>query len=398
MSSLFKYLNIIAVSLAMVYLSSCDKNDDPKFTDVQPGFRFETPDTLVSAASHDFDVKVTPIQGVATPLKDWEFFSVSVWNDALASNDSDGWEIVSMGLTGKEIDLGWIKLSKIPGAELPKLSCEIKANTTSQNRKVRIIIGERNGSIIRSGEIILSQKCESVDEEFFEVKAEYKGKLYTTMASLDENEHLVYENEEFASLIRYLSTKSGVETVLIGDDVVRFYDDETPEELEAVNQLMNPVPFTQKIELRNDIFTSRAGDAFWYLNSGAIGYCALFDDTDFRDSYIYKNLTDLNESYDVSNMKDHNLNNKISSVAVYYGGSDMTICAVLTVWQYANYNYGDDNRTKHRLSFIAPWYNSKSTWSNLKKVPCLNSSDSWNDMITSFSFHFGYTDSLLKDY
>ena len=153
-----KLIMTVALVMAMVSLSSCDSNDEPKFTDVQPGFRFETADTLVSSISHNFDVKVTQLQGNSSSLKDWEFFSVSVWNDALASNDNDGWEIVSMGLTGKEIDLGWIKLSKIPGVELPEMKCEIKANTTSQDRKVRIIIGERNGSIIRSGEIILSQK------------------------------------------------------------------------------------------------------------------------------------------------------------------------------------------------------------------------------------------------
>lgn len=397
MSNLYKYIQTFAISIAIVTLSSCDKNDDPKYTDVQPGFRFEISDTLVSAVSHVFDVKVTPIHSANT-LKNWDFFSVSVWNDALASDNSDGWEIVSMGLSDKEIDLGWIKIGKKPTTGLPELNCEIKANTTGKKRKVRIIIGEPNGSIIQSGEIIVSQQAQSPEEESFEVKAEYKGKLYITIASLNEENQLVYENEEFAQLIQYLSEKSGVETVLIGDDIIRFYDDETPQLMTAVNKLMNPVPFNQNIGIRNDIVRSRAGDAFKYLTAGALGYCVLFDDTNFSDSYIYSNLTDLNSSYDVSNMKDHNLNNKISSVGVYYGGTDSSICSVLTVWQYANYNYGDDDRKKHRLSFVATSSNPRATWPNLKKIPCLNSSDSWNDMITSFSFHFGYIDSMLKNY
>ena len=97
-------------------------------------------------------------------------------------------------------------------------------------------------------------------------------------------------------------------------------------------------------------------------------------------------------------MKGVGLNDKVSSLAVAYYAPLRDYCFVLTVWEDKNYNHGDSDRTKHRISFIANSDNPRTCVGNLKTVPCGNSSKSWNDRISSISMHFGNDGIDLKDY
>jgi hypothetical protein len=124
----------------------------------------------------------------------------------------------------------------------------------------------------------------------------------------------------------------------------------------------------------------------------------MFDDSGFDDTYVFKNLKDLNEVADESYMRNIGLNDKVSSLAVSYNGTNPEVCAVLTIWEDSYYNYGDNDRTKHRISIVATKDNPKVSISKLKSVKCINSLSTWNDRISSYSFAFGNYDSHLKDY
>ena len=92
------------------------------------------------------------------------------------------------------------------------------------------------------------------------------------------------------------------------------------------------------------------------------------------------------------------LNDKVTSLVVAYDGDDDEVCAVLTVWEVIHYNYGDNDRTKHRLSFVASYESPRVMRDNLKNIKCIGSGDSWNDRISSYSFYFGNYARKLKDY
>lgn len=149
---------------------------------------------------------------------------------------------------------------------------------------------------------------------------------------------------------------------------------------------------------RYPVEATRAGDPFQWQSSNALGYCALFDDSNYTDTYMYYNLLGLNKFEDCNKMSNKNLNDKVSSLAVSYNGTNKDVCAVLTIWEDSDYNNGDNDRTKHRISVIATYDQRKVMYPDLKKIKCIGSSNSWNDRISSLSFHFGYVDSQWKNY
>lgn len=81
------------------------------------------------------------------------------------------------------------------------------------------------------------------------------------------------------------------------------------------------------IELRTDLGRTRAKDAFRYLDNKALGYFAVYDDTGFSDTDLFKNLNSLMDAFDSGYMNDYGLNDKISSLAVAYKGTDL-MCAL----------------------------------------------------------------------
>jgi len=102
--------------------------------------------------------------------------------------------------------------------------------------------------------------------------------------------------------------------------------------------------------------------------------------------------------YEIPYMKSVGLNDKVSSLMVRYNMDDPNGCAILTVWEDSNFNHDDNDRTKHRTNFVATYTERTKAVGNLKNVSCFNAHDSWNDRISSISFHVGYADSLPKEY
>lgn len=51
-----------------------------------------------------------------------------------------------------------------------------------------------------------------------------------------------------------------------------------------------------------------------------------------------------------------------------------------------------------RTNFVATHSSRTKAVYNLKKVSCFNAYDSWNDRISSISFHVGYADNLPEEY
>lgn len=124
----------------------------------------------------------------------------------------------------------------------------------------------------------------------------------------------------------------------------------------------------------------------------------MFDDTNFKDTHIARNINTVHTRDESDYMKNIGLNDKVSSLAVGYFGDAQDMCSVLTVWEDSYFNYGDVDRQKHRISFVADSNNRKVSRNNLKNIMCLNSGKNWNDRISSYSFNMGIFNTHLKDY
>lgn len=299
-------------------------------------------------------------------------------------------------LYGDPIEAEWIRIEVIKDSAPFKLKISVKENMTGLQRAACFFISENtdDGREVSSGRVGIIQKP-AVDDTPFKVQLRYKGKLYETEASLNENEELVFQNDEVTELMAMLRAKPGVETVLMDSEIVDFIDEEDFENESRLAALVGRDGM-QRVTCPSHPGNWNAG--FRFMETGAVGYCALFDDKDFSDSYFVKNLTSRYSVFDVLDMHNISLNDKISSIAIAYEATDNDVCAVLTLWEDDNFNHGDENRSKHRLSLIAAPYNAHAWWSDLKSVPCLGSSKSWNDRASSFSFHFGRVGTQLKDY
>lgn len=64
----------------------------------------------------------------------------------------------------------------------------------------------------------------------------------------------------------------------------------------------------------------------------------------------------------------------------------------------SNFNEGDNDRTKHRVSFIASRYYPEVKWATLKDLSCIGSHNSWNDRISSYAFYMGNYENRWIDY
>ncbi|MFS6554639.1 hypothetical protein VPJ68_03895, partial [Parabacteroides distasonis] len=59
---------------------------------------------------------------------------------------------------------------------------------------------------------------------------------------------------------------------------------------------------------------------------------------------LQKGLDNFHFTWNLPNLKPYGMNDKITSIAVGYKGYDKGVCSVLTVWDDADYNSGDDYR------------------------------------------------------
>lgn len=129
--------------------------------------------------------------------------------------------------------------------------------------------------------------------------------------------------------------------------------------------------------------------------AGDLACLELWDDTNFKDTYREFHIKDYYTSHDIRILKDYGLNDKVSSLKIHNKLTNYSLIAIVTVWEDSNFNHGDHDRTKHRMNFYAN-SNGIGSYGNLKKIPCGGSS--WNDRISSFSFHIGYQSSLPSTY
>lgn len=231
-------------------------------------------------------------------------------------------------------------------------------------------------------------------------KIRYKKHTYESAVSEDENGNMVYEDAQTAELMASLANRDDIETVVIGDMVYLFDSEDMKSDKKLRKLLRGEAPIRSEASGNTGVGTyASEGSAFANMNASDKGFAILFDDKYYTDTRFWGNFgSDYDTFLDVPDMEEVGLNDKVSSLAVSYEGSSSDICFVLTVWEDKNYNNGDNDRTKHRVSFIATSENRRTCVGNLKNVPCINSSNSWNDRISSISMHYGNTGINLKDY
>ena len=231
-------------------------------------------------------------------------------------------------------------------------------------------------------------------------KIRYKKQTYESAVSEDENGNMVYEDAQTAKLMASLANRDDIETVVIGDMIYLFDSEDMKSDKKLRKLLRGEAPTRSEVTGNTGVGTyASEGSAFANMNAADDGFAILFDDKYYTDTRFWGNF---NEDYfsflDIPDMETVGLNDKVSSLAVAYEGSSSDICFVLTVWEDKSYNHGDNDRTKHRVSFIATSQNRRTCVGNLKNVPCMHSSNSWNDRISSISMHYGNTGINLKDY
>ena len=377
-------------------LIGCNEEDNYPWP-AEPIITFSTNirDTVLSSNPHEFLISVSPKKDATIQI--WEEILVNgIWDESLPGED-DKWYIN----TGNR---DWVKLEKVmkDGTWAVKVTAE--PNETDERRGIRFYVytkvkGQYAHYCSNEVKIWQNSKKENEEENPFEVKVRYKGKMHSSMATLDENGHFVYENADFAEFMEDMARRDGIEAVAQESGIIDYYDNDDVEAVAAIRQMMLPVESTAWTESRWSTLATRSNaDPYLFMDTNALAYCALFDDKGYKDTHIHQNFTSLTDYYDQEKMKNVGMNDKTTSLAVAYNGSDSTICAVLTVWEDTDYNYGDNNRTKHRMNFVASYNNPTMGWPNLKHVPCLTGGDSWNDRISSISFHFGHYGSFLPEY
>ena len=246
-----------------------------------------------------------------------------------------------------------------------------------------------------------------VEEEVdtFTTYAVYKGVEYSSVA-IARNDSLFYMDEAFNQLLENIAAIPSSVSFVQNDSCTEYFDRQ--EEFLAKYGIRE-LNEQEKAELKNvkrlnEYLPTGRGmianyqDAYNKMKSNDLIYAALFDDTNFSDTHLYLHIKDPYEVYEQPRMKSVGLNDKVSSLMVRYNMDDPDACAILTVWEDSNYNNEDNDRTKHRTNFVATYSKRTNAVYNLKKVSCFNAHDSWNDRISSISFHVGYADSLPKEY
>lgn len=381
---------IAVIGLISVFFSSCSEEipDTPPYVRGE-WFKFDAEDTVITADAHELLLPVYDIMNDGIQATDWTLGYVKVWDHTMPSyRDPELWPS-NPNITYED----WLTIDKQDG----KLSLKVKPNQTGYERRVKISVVND----VCSGSIIVSQlpAGKEVDNTPFEVQARYKGHLYSTMATLDENDKLVYESQEFADLMDSLAKKEGLDIVVTESGIMNIFDSDDTEAIEALDDMRTQVTPGTPFGIITPTIRSRANDGFEEMTSSSLGFFAVFDNDTFQiNTYISRNFMNFDDVFDIVNLKKHNLNDKITSLAVGYNGTNEEVCAVLTVWEDTDFNFEDNDRTKHRVSFIASYSDKRVSWQNLKSLPCINSRNTWNDRISSLSFHFGYYNNYWKDY
>ena len=389
----FFYISLLALIMSTSFVS-CDDEVQPAIVESDiVGFVTDTQDTTLTASTQILEIIFSPAEKYKEILADaeWNIQDIYLWNNEIGDYD------FSTNLAESEPD--WIKVRKVQQSNKTILQVTIEKNESFGKRGISVCIGQKVHNVNYIGVFKIMQKGKEEEEGPFEVKVRYKGQIHRSMATLDENEHIVYEDANFAAFMEELAQRGGIEAIARENGIIDYYDNDDVEAGAAIRHMMEPINAFPAIEPRWSSFATRSdANPYRYMNANALAYCALFDDKGYKDTHIYQNFTSLTQFYDQERMQNIGLNDKVTSLAVAYNGNDSTICAVLTVWEDTDYNHGDNNRTKHRMNFVASYYSPTMGWRNLKQVPCLTGNDTWNDRISSISFHFGHYGSYLIPY
>lgn len=391
-----KIRTFISILVLMTMSFSCSNDDELIgvvwatkyvycFTDKpDTGNEIETMSVGSSAQNLDLKVKKLLASGFSMPEK--LFLTVDFWND-----EKREWETDPSYSNSTDIKAGFYHIiSKTQDGEAV-INVELDANESFSERRIRIysISDQVVDHVSPFGNIEIIQQPAP---QSFLLKAKFKGNVYSTMAELDSEGNFLYRSEEYAQLMREIDSNPDVQMVVMDDSTIHYYDSDDI----AANQPYEDIR-SLVADNGNTSFTTRA-DGFEYQESEDLGYMAMYDNDHFAGKMHYKGLANYHFTYNIPSMKPMGLNDKITSIAVGYNGPDPIVCTVLTIWEDTDYNHGDDNRSKHRISIVASQNNPKVSLPDLKKIKKIGSSKSWNDCISAFSLHFGYIDRFLLDY
>lgn len=333
----------------------------------------------------------------------------------------NSYEVITLNKVGENIFAGRdFSVEKFVKDGYLYFSVTIPENREDFTKRITLYI--KGGNIINNngdssanfGDVCIDYNTTvTIDQEAAPViKVRYKKQTYISEYSEDEDGNVLYKDEATRNLLEQLGNMENIETI-VADGIVYFLDDEdvknsnTLKAIACSSRNMPQSSLAPKTRATSD-------NVFKYVSSTSLGYAILFDDKNYSDSYIYNNLIEKPENttntiismleqgyyseWLEKDLEQRGINDKISSLAVGYYGNQTDVCCVLTVWEDNTYNIEDHDRTKHRMSFIATYDNKQVGWSNLSNIPCIGSSKSWNDRISSLSLHFGYKDFNMKNY
>lgn len=388
-------------------ISSCAEEDGPCIPPFCEQYVYDLARGALTADSHNLHLRMT--QGAAS---DWTISDVKVWHGTevpeLIDKSTLKWQQLDVPFlpvhpmnkyyqNGNTFGTEWVKIEKQPGVRGPELKVQIKENDTEYARGIWITFGNPYKDGYIGGYLYIVQKPKP-DTTPFTMNIRYKGQMYSTTAQLNLNEEVVYSNPEFGRVMDEIDGLKDVEAMVLEDNIIDYFDLSDSKTRAAVAKINRKVDAATRCNLRTSFPLTRAADAFRFDSPSSLGYFAMFDDSGFSDTNVYACLNSLFEVDDQKYMRDINLNDKVSSLAVAYKGTNPEVCAVLTIWEDSDYNHGDDDRTKHRISIIATKDNPRVSVETLKSIKCINSRNTWNDRISSYSFAFGNYDSHLKNY
>lgn len=389
--TIFRILSLYATII--IFSASCSHDDERyhysaihclRFTDNEDFVYLQPEQIIVDSSSQTITLTlkgVVFIDPIPTPTK--YRITVDKWDD-----DKERWE------TSPNEYADFYNVYIKNDNDETVVYIELKENLCEFDRKIRLDIdpGLVIGNYFPYGLVDITQLPSKKESDVFCMKAKYKGRLYSTEAEIDPNGDLSFLDPEYASLMKEIDSMDYIKMFVLDNETTYYYDREDIQ----TNQVYNDI-LSLEASNNNRGISTRA-DGFEYDDPSYLGYFAIFDNDHFKGSNITKGLTNFHYTHNLQDLKSFSMNDKVTSIAVGYNSDDDLVCSVLTIWEDTDYNYYDDNRSKHRISIIASKNSPKISIPDLKKIKRIGSSKSWNDCISSISFHFGYVDRLLLDY
>lgn len=413
-----KAINIFVAAIAsLIFIWISPSCDSDTYGDISlvilPQYIIQCPDTTVSASAQqlEFYISGTYYPSIEIPA-DFQVVVSNLWNQSweldggpLGVDPSKCPDNQNPDKPGIKIPTrwDWIDVRYLKQEDGPtKVIVNLPENNTGQERGIRIgFFKEVRKNNWYCAETFIYQKAK-VDTTPFEMKVRYRGESFISTVHLDENEEYVYHDPEFETLMQRLSNNPNINMLVMDDVIVDYFDVDDPVGqgiFKKLDSTLEPGLESIRADLQSEDLKVTRANGFEDMTDGCLSYFAVFDNDAYKGSNkITKEVTDFYNMYNLPNLKGFGINDRITSLAVGYFGDNPNVCSVLTLWEDVDYNHGDLTRSKHRISFVASYYNRMINRSNLKDIKCLNSSSSWNDRASALSCHFGYFDSSLLDY